>query len=40
MQKQIDDQLANLLLAGKAEDGALIKADVAANGDGLFVTVD
>lgn len=38
MQKQIDDQLANLLLAGKVEDGTLIKADVSENGEGLVVT--
>jgi ATP-dependent Clp protease ATP-binding subunit ClpB len=40
MQKEIDDRLANLLLAGKVEDGTLVKADVAADGEGLFVTVD
>ena len=38
MQKQIDDQLANLLLAGKVEDGTLIKADVSESGEGLVVT--
>ena len=40
MQKQIDDRLANLLLAGKVEDGTLVKADVAADGEGLVVTTE
>jgi ATP-dependent Clp protease ATP-binding subunit ClpB len=38
MQKQIDDKLANLILAGKIEDGAVIKADVAEDGQGLEVS--
>lgn len=38
MQKEIDDRLANLLLAGKVEDGTLAKADVAPSGEGLVVT--
>jgi ATP-dependent Clp protease ATP-binding subunit ClpB len=40
MQKEIDDRLANLLLAGKVEDGVLVKADVAADGEGLVVTTE
>ena len=40
MQKEIDDRLANLLLAGKVEDGTLVKADVAPSGEGLVVTTD
>ena len=40
MQKEIDDRLANLLLAGKVEDGTLVKADVAADGEGLVVTTE
>jgi ATP-dependent Clp protease ATP-binding subunit ClpB len=40
MQKEIDDRLANLLLAGKVEDGTMVKADVAPNGEGLEVTTD
>lgn len=37
MQKEIDDKLANLLLAGKVEDGSMVKADVAEDGLGLVV---
>ena len=37
MQQQIDDQLANLLLAGLIHDGSLVKVDVAADGVKLIV---
>ena len=37
MQREIDDKLANLLLAGKVADGALVKVDVASDGEGLDV---
>ena len=37
MQKEIDDRLANLLLAGVVEDGALVKVDVSADGLALQV---
>jgi ATP-dependent Clp protease ATP-binding subunit ClpB len=37
MQQQIDDQLANLLLAGSIHDGSLVKVDVAADGVKLIV---
>ena len=39
MQKEIDDKLANLLLAGKVEDGSMVKADVSEDGGSLSVTV-
>ncbi len=35
MQQQIDDQLANLLLAGEISDGANVRVDV--GDDGLTV---
>jgi len=38
MQQQIDDQLANLLLAGTIHDGSMVKVDVAADGVQLIVT--
>lgn len=38
MQQQIDDQLANLLLAGTIRDGSMVKVDVAADGVQLIVT--
>ena len=37
MQHQIDDQLANLILAGKVHDGTLVRVDVRADGSGLKV---
>jgi ATP-dependent Clp protease ATP-binding subunit ClpB len=37
MQQQIDDQLANLLLAGEIHDGSLVRVDVAADGVKLIV---
>ena len=37
MQQQIDDQLANLLLAGAIGDGSLVRVDVAADGVQLIV---
>jgi ATP-dependent Clp protease ATP-binding subunit ClpB len=39
MQREIEDKLAQLLLAGKVSDGSLVKADVAQNGEGLEVSV-
>jgi ATP-dependent Clp protease ATP-binding subunit ClpB len=38
MQQQIDDQLANLLLAGEVIDGSLVRVDVNADQTGLAVT--
>lgn len=38
MQKQIDDQLANLLLAGEVSDGSFVRVDVAPSGYQLVVT--
>ena len=38
MQQQIDDQLANLLLAGLVSDGSLVLVDVRADGEALTVT--
>lgn len=35
MQQQIDDQLANLLLAGKIADGATVRVDINSGSDGL-----
>ncbi len=40
MQKEIDDKLANLLLAGKVADGSFVRVDVAADASGLQVTAD
>lgn len=37
MQQQIDDQLANLLLAGQISDGSLVRVDVRADSSGLSV---
>ena len=37
MQQQIDDQLANLLLAGSIHDGSLVRVDVASDGVKLIV---
>lgn len=37
MQKQIDDRLANLLLAGELTDGSFVRVDVADSGDQLQV---
>ncbi len=37
MQQQIDDQLANLLLAGAIHDGSLVRVDVASDGVTLIV---
>ena len=37
MQQQIDDQLANLLLAGAVTNGSLVRVDVASDGEGLTV---
>jgi ATP-dependent Clp protease ATP-binding subunit ClpB len=35
MQQQIDDQLANLVLAGSIHDGEIVKVDLNAQGSGL-----
>ena len=37
MQREIDDKLANLLLAGEVEDGSFVRVDVSANGQALLV---
>jgi ATP-dependent Clp protease ATP-binding subunit ClpB len=37
MQREIDDKLANLLLAGEVEDGSFVRVDVANNGEALLV---
>ena len=37
MQQQIDDQLANLLLAGSIHDGSLVRVDVSSDGVQLIV---
>jgi ATP-dependent Clp protease ATP-binding subunit ClpB len=37
MQHQIDDKLANLLLAGTIHDGSLVRVDVAQDGVALIV---
>ena len=38
MQQQIDDRLANLLLAGEIHDGSSVRVDVAEGGVELIVT--
>jgi ATP-dependent Clp protease ATP-binding subunit ClpB len=38
MQKEIDDRLANLLLAGELSDGSFVKVDVAPDNDALAVS--
>ena len=40
MQKEIDDKLANLILAGTVADGSFVKADVKADGSGLEVSLE
>jgi ATP-dependent Clp protease ATP-binding subunit ClpB len=37
MQKEIDDKLANLLLAGEVEDGSFVRVDVLEDVTGLNV---
>jgi ATP-dependent Clp protease ATP-binding subunit ClpB len=37
MQQQIDDQLANLILAGEISDGSMVKVDYVEGGTGLTV---
>jgi ATP-dependent Clp protease ATP-binding subunit ClpB len=37
MQKEIDDRLANLLLAGEVADGSFVKVDVSETGENLDV---
>ncbi|MDJ1371206.1 ATP-dependent Clp protease ATP-binding subunit [Gulosibacter molinativorax] len=37
MQKEIDDQLARAILAGKVQDGAKVMVSVAADGDSLVI---
>jgi len=39
MQREIDDRLANLLLAGDIQDGSAVLTDVAESGNSLEVTV-
>ena len=38
MQREIDDRLANLLLAGEVTDGSAVVVDVAQGADGLTVS--
>jgi ATP-dependent Clp protease ATP-binding subunit ClpB len=38
MQKEIDDRLANLLLAGEVSDGSFVRVDVAENQEALSVS--
>ena len=38
IQKQVQDQLAKGILAGRIHDGDMVRVDVAASGDGLAVT--
>ena len=40
MQKEIDDKLANLLLAGEIADGSFVRVDVAGDSQGLQVSAD
>ena len=40
MQREIDDELANLILDGQIEDGSIVKADVAVNGEHLSVLAE
>ncbi|MBK0418836.1 AAA family ATPase [Leucobacter sp. CSA1] len=37
MQKEIDDRLARAILGGEVHDGATVRVDVAADGDGLVL---
>jgi ATP-dependent Clp protease ATP-binding subunit ClpB len=37
MQKEIDDRLANLLLAGEVEDGSFVRVDVSEGSESLRV---
>jgi len=39
MQQQIDDQLANLVLAGEVHDGNIVKVDLNQDGNGLTLEV-
>jgi len=38
MQREIDDKLANILLAGEVEDGSFVRVDVANDASGLEVS--
>ncbi len=40
MQKEIDDKLANLLLAGEVEDGSFVRVDVLEDATGLNVSAN
>ncbi|EIC91721.1 clpB [Candidatus Aquiluna sp. IMCC13023] len=40
MQREIDDKLANLILDGQVEDGSIVKADVAVDGEHLSVLAE
>ena len=40
MQREIDDKLAHLILDGQIEDGSIVKADVAADGEHLSVLAE
>ncbi|MEV8338674.1 AAA family ATPase [Leucobacter sp. NPDC077196] len=39
MQKEIDDRLARAILSGEVRDGSAVRVDVAADGDGLELSV-
>ena len=40
MQREIDDKLANLILDGQIDDGSIVKADVAVDGEHLSVLAE
>jgi len=40
MQKEIDDRLANLILAGEVADGSVVLADVAGDQESLVVKIN
>jgi hypothetical protein len=40
MQREIDDRLANLILAGEIADGSVMVVDVAQGKDELLVTAN
>ncbi len=40
MHKEIDDKLANLLLAGEVEDGSFVRVDVLEDATGLNVSAN
>jgi hypothetical protein len=40
MQREIDDRLANLILAGEVADGSVVLADVASDKESLVVKIN